>query len=495
MPRDYRSAWSRSTVSHRVSRPRRHTWYARGVYAAILLGGAALLYWFSSVLLPFIIALIIVYILEPGVTRMQRWGIPRWLGVITSYLLFIASVTLFTYYLIPKLEYESKRLLENIQVLVRETPGYIRQFEASVEDLLGRVAPQEELLPAPAPPALRWGRGPLVEQVEEVQLGQDVPHLPPMRFQADESTAGSVFAAVEGGGRVEEGHEPAAERSNIVVSRIDEGVFGLRINDNTIEVEHLGEGRYNFTARAGRVRGSTAANLREEVMASIQQSVEKLGGAVISAVVSLVQSLVAGIIGGIVAVIVTFMVAAFILIDMPRLKRLLRARIPSRYLADYDELLMRLDNGLSGVVRGQLIICLFNGGLSFVGFLIFIPDYAIVMAILAGVMSLIPIFGTIISTIPAVLIGLTVSFTTSLAVLAWVLGIHFIEANILNPKIVGTQAHIHPAIVMFVIIVGERMFGVKGALLAVPVASLVLTIVKFAWNRAERVIMRHEPRA
>lgn len=494
MPRDYRSAWSRRAVTHRMGQPRRHVWYARFVYAVIL-GGAALgLYWFSSVLLPFIIAAIIVYVLEPAVTRMQRWGLPRWLGVITSYLLFIASVTLFTYYLVPKLEYESKRLLEKVQVLVRETPGYIRQFEASVEDLLGRVAPQEELLPPPAPPALRWGRGPLVEPVEEVQLGQDVPHLPPVRFHADEATAGSVLAAVEGATRVEAGREPGADRANIVLQRIDDGVYGVRINDNTIEVEHLGEGRFNFTARSGHGRGSTAANLREEVMASIQESVEKLGGAIISAVVSLVQSLVAGVIGGLVAVIVTFMVAAFILIDMPRLKALLRARIPSRYLSDYDELLARLDNGLSGVVRGQLIICLVNGVLSFIGFLIFIPDYAIVMAILAAVMSLIPIFGTIISTIPAVLIGLTVSFGTALAVLAWILGIHFVEANILNPKIVGTHAHIHPAIVMFVIIAGERMFGIKGALLAVPVASLVQNLVQFAWSRAERVIMRREPR-
>jgi len=227
-------------------------------------------------------------------------------------------------------------------------------------------------------------------------------------------------------------------------------------------------------------------------MASIQQSVEKLGGSIISAVVTLVQNLVAGVIGAIVAVIVTFMVAAFLLIDLPRLKRKLRERVPTRYRPDYDELMTRLDDGLSGVVRGQLLVCLINGGFSFVGFLIFIPDYAIVMAILAGVMSLIPIFGTIISTIPAVLVGLTVSFTSAIAVLAWVLAIHFVEANILNPKIVGTQAHIHPAIVMFAIIVGETMFGIKGALLAVPVASLVLTIVQFAWGRAERVIVRRD---
>jgi predicted PurR-regulated permease PerM len=493
LPRDYRSAWTRRIVEHRLSRPRRHVWYARSVYAVILLGGGFLLYWLRGVLLPFIISAIIVYLLEPFVTRLQRWHVPRWLGVITSYLLFIASVTLFTGYLVPKLEVESSRLLEKVQVLVRETPGYIRQFEANVEDLLGRVAPEEETLPPPAPPSLKWARGPQIEPIEEVQLGMDVPHLPPVRFQADEPTAGSMLAAVQGAEGAPTAAEPAGERANLVISQIGEGVYGVKVNDNTIEVEHVGEGRYNFVARSGRLRGSTAANLREEVMASLQDSVEKLGGHIISAVVSLFQSLITGIIGGIIAVIVTFMVAAFLLIDLPRIKALLRARIPQRYQADYDDLVTRLDGGLSGVVRGQLVVCLVNGSLSFIGFLIFIPEYAIVMAVLAAVMSLIPIFGTIMGTIPAVLIGLTVSFGTALAVLAWILGVHFVEANILNPKIVGTNAHIHPAIVMFVIIAGEKTFGIAGALLAVPVAAIVQNIVQFAWSRAERVILRREP--
>lgn len=491
MPRDYRSAWHRHTPPHRVSQTRRHVWYARLVIAAVLAGVAGALWLLRSVLLPFVISLVIVYLLEPSVTRLQRLGVPRWLGVITSYLMFIASVTLFTYYLVPKLEYESKRLAEKVSVLVRETPGFIRQLETNVEELLGHVAPEEETLPPPPPPSLRWGRGPLVESVEEVSLGEDVPHLPPVRFQADERTAGSMVSAMEGGEPTELGND-VEDRSNLVVTRLADGTYGVRVNENSIEVEHLGEGRYNFSARAGRARGSAAANLREEVMAAIQHSVEKVGGSIIGAVVSLFQSLIAGVLGGMIAVIVTFMVAAFLLIDMPRIKVLLRERIPNRYLEHYDELMQRLDGSLSGVVRGQLIICLANGSLSFVGFIIFIPEYAVVMAILAGVMSLIPIFGTIISTIPAVLIGLTVNFTTALAVLAWVLGIHFVEANILNPKIVGKNAHIHPALVMFVIIAGEQTFGIKGALLAVPVAAILQNVVIFAWGRAERVILRRD---
>ena len=87
-------------------------------------------------------------------------------------------------------------------------------------------------------------------------------------------------------------------------------------------------------------------------------------------------------------------------------------------------------------------------------------------------MSIIPIFGSILSSIPAVLIGLTQSFFTAFWVLVWILLIHQIEANLLNPKIIGVAARLHPVLVVFVLIVGEHFFGLWGALLAVPTLSL-----------------------
>src|SRR5262249_47764208 len=61
-------------------------------------------------------------------------------------------------------------------------------------------------------------------------------------------------------------------------------------------------------------------------------------------------------------------------------------------------------------------------------------------------------------------------------VLAWIVGIHQIEANFLNPKIIGDQAKIHPVLVIFSLLVGEHFFGVTGALLAVPVFSIAQSL-------------------
>jgi hypothetical protein len=98
------------------------------------------------------------------------------------------------------------------------------------------------------------------------------------------------------------------------------------------------------------------------------------------------------------------------------------------------------------------------------------------LSIVACVMSLVPIFGSILSSIPIVAIALTQSFGVAVEVLLWIVGIHQIEANLLNPKIIGDQAKIHPVLVVFSLLVGEHFFGLPGALLAVPVLSIAQSL-------------------
>ena len=131
------------------------------------------------------------------------------------------------------------------------------------------------------------------------------------------------------------------------------------------------------------------------------------------------------------------------------------------------------------MVRGQLIICLINGTLTGIGLLIFDVKFALTLSLLTAVTSLIPIFGVFISSIPIILMALTNSFITALLMLAWILLIHFIEGNILNPKIIGKSAEIHPVLVILALMAGEREYGIFGALIAVPIFSILQTSYLF----------------
>jgi predicted PurR-regulated permease PerM len=72
----------------------------------------------------------------------------------------------------------------------------------------------------------------------------------------------------------------------------------------------------------------------------------------------------------------------------------------------------------------------------------------------------------------------------------WIVGIHFIEANLLNPKIIGTAAKIHPVLVIFSLILGEHSYGLVGALLAVPVLSTIQVVFVFLYRKAWKDLPR-----
>ena len=188
-------------------------------------------------------------------------------------------------------------------------------------------------------------------------------------------------------------------------------------------------------------------------------------------------------------VALTFVIAAFLSIDLQAFHRFFRSLVPRAWHDDYDALTEELDRGLSGVIRGQLLICVINGALTAVGLYVLGVPYAGVWSLLAAVMSLIPIFGTILSSAPMIGVSLFTTETSglfgisgiplALAVLAWILVIHFIETSVLEPNIVGKHAKIHPVLVLFALLAGEHFFGIPGLIFAVPVLSVVQTLFLF----------------
>lgn len=190
------------------------------------------------------------------------------------------------------------------------------------------------------------------------------------------------------------------------------------------------------------------------------------------------QTLVGRVLAFVFTFFFTLMIAAFVLVDWARIKGFVFSLFPSDHRERYDALLGRIDISLSGVVRGQIIICLVNGMLTLCGLLLLKVKFAFVLSSVAMVLSLIPIFGSILSSVPIVLIGLSQGWKIGFGALGWVIGIHALEAYFLNPKIMGAAAKIHPVLVAFALIAGERTFGIVGALFAVPVASILINVFK-----------------
>jgi putative heme transporter len=182
--------------------------------------------------------------------------------------------------------------------------------------------------------------------------------------------------------------------------------------------------------------------------------------------------------------LLVMMMTAFLVGDSERIFRFVMSITPGNDQAKLSDLIARVDRGLSGVVRGQLTICLINGVLTLVGLLLLQVKFAFLLATTACVLSLIPIFGTILSTVPIFLVALSSGVNTAVLALLWIAFIHLVEANLLNPKIMGDAAKIHPVLVILALVVGEHFYGFVGALLAVPMMSIVVTIYQAVRSRA-----------
>ncbi len=361
-----------------------------------------------AVLLPFLLGLVLAYVLTPLVAFLEKRRLPRSLSILGVYAIVLFSL------------YQSVAL--GAPRIVRETVGIARELPRIIEDVghtigprvdgfLQKLAPREVVESARHPSAF------------------EVRPLPSGGFSVDVGSGITITGDDSNRFRIESTNPDAAQ--GFEFTRALEGVTGEFLayaKKNAVELLKLGQRIVMSTSHA------------------------------------------------IFLLFMTLMVGGFLMYTREAVVGFFRGLVPWQARGSFDQLLFRLDRGLSGVVRGQLLICLVNGVLSAVGFWMLGLKYWPLMSLIAAVGSLIPIFGSVLAAVPAVAIGLTDGFFTGLWVLIWILGIHQLEANLLNPKIIGTAARIHPVLVVFVLLVGEHLFGLWGALFAVPTWSIAQSI-------------------
>jgi predicted PurR-regulated permease PerM len=237
--------------------------------------------------------------------------------------------------------------------------------------------------------------------------------------------------------------------------------------------------------------GAPGARISVDLAAGIAEALHELSAGLrggVGDVMQLSGAVLAGTFRSVFFVILVFMITAFISKDAPRILAFSESLVPSALRPDFHRLLHGIDAGLSGVVRGQLTIMMVNGTLTLVGLLILRVPFAFALAALATILTIVPIFGTFLSSVPIVLLALASGGPSrGLLALGWILAIHALEAYVLNPKIMGDAARIHPVLILLALVVGERSAGVAGALLAVPVMSVFVAVFRFLHRKLDQL--------
>jgi len=366
-----------------------------------------------EVMLPFILAIVIAYVLTPLVAAVERRNVSGGLAVVVVYATVLGALGGFGAVVAPRIAHEFRTLRGELPELAEEArdrwvPAVTTQMRAI--GIAPDTVPAADA-PQPAPTAAFVAR-PQADGSIAIDVGQ-----------------GMNVVTTKGGWRVEPLHEK---------------------KDTPFDADRL------LSDAVGRTFAYAEANSLELALA--------------------VRDFVGMVSRGVFVFFITLMLAAYLILTRDKIWGFFRSLVEPGGGPAFDALLERTDRGLAGVVRGQLLICGINGLLSAIGFAIVGLKYWPVMALVSAVFSLVPIFGSIASAVPAIAVALTQGVGTALFVLLWILGIHQLEANVLNPKIMGDAAKIHPVLVIFSLLVGEHFFHVPGALLAVPCMSIAQSV-------------------
>ncbi len=150
---------------------------------------------------------------------------------------------------------------------------------------------------------------------------------------------------------------------------------------------------------------------------------------------------------------------------------------PQQRRKNLREFLQLAEIKLGGYIRGQGLLCVAVGVAAFISYLLIGLPYTLVLAIFAGVMEMVPIFGPALGAIPAFLVALSVDPSKALWVVVATAIIQLLENAVLVPRIMKHSMGVNPIIVLLSLIAFSSVFGFVGALLALPLAAIIQLLV------------------
>jgi predicted PurR-regulated permease PerM len=189
------------------------------------------------------------------------------------------------------------------------------------------------------------------------------------------------------------------------------------------------------------------------------------------------------------SLVLVIVVSIYMLLDMPRLARAADRRFPPH--EGSAPLLTRIERSLASYVRGQALLSVIIGtsagvGLWLLGTLGLAPGadkYAVLFGAWVAVTELIPYLGPWLGALPPLFYELVVHPVSAIWIALLFLGIHQIEGHIVVPKVMGNALRLHPLLVIFGLLAGGEIYGLPGALVALPLLAAGRAIWEFFSER------------
>jgi len=240
-------------------------------------------------------------------------------------------------------------------------------------------------------------------------------------------------------------------------------------------IHEIGQLSLNFPdyfGRLGRGFGALggAFGLSDPQLETIAQSLANLTGRLYTTTL--------GVIGTVIGFFTIAVVTFYLLLEKRGLRNLVASYLPTKFRDKFTALLHQIGLKMGAWLRGQLLLALIVGIADFIGLAIIGVPFALTLGVWAALTEIIPYIGPVIGAIPAVVIAFIDAPIKGIITLILFVVVQQIESNLLVPKIMGKAVGLSPVVIIFAILVGAKLGGLIGVILAVPAAAAISVLVR-----------------
>jgi predicted PurR-regulated permease PerM len=192
-----------------------------------------------------------------------------------------------------------------------------------------------------------------------------------------------------------------------------------------------------------------------------------------------------GLVNGLVGFIVILTLSLYFMASLSKFKSFVYSLVAASNRETFTSLAEEVAASVGRYVSGQATVALINATLGFIVMIIFGVPFSVVLAFVAFLLALIPLVGAVSGAAVVTLVSLTVSPTTAMFVGIYYLVYMQIEAYVISPRIMKRAVSVPGGVVVVAALAGGTLFGIMGALVAIPVAASIILVLRKVWMPAQ----------
>lgn len=190
-----------------------------------------------------------------------------------------------------------------------------------------------------------------------------------------------------------------------------------------------------------------------------------------------VVGVIVDVFGGIVSFLAVIILSFYLSVQKHGIDGFLKSIVPAKYEAYVVNLWIRTERKVGRWFQAQLLLGLIVGIMVFVGLSLMNIKYALLLAIIAMILELVPTVGPVLSAVPAVILAFLQSPTLGVWVIIFYIVVQQIENHALTPLILGKSLGMNPVTVIIALLIGAKLAGILGMFIAVPVAVIIVEVI------------------